>query len=122
MISGYYRNGYMSDVLMIFDWMVDEGVGVDYVIVVFMLFVCGYLKDFEMGRNVYKLVDEKWLGDKIEVKNVLVNMYLKCGCMDEVRFVFDRMECRDVIIWICMINEYIEDGDVKNVLELCRLM
>ncbi|CDY37866.1 BnaC04g31400D [Brassica napus] len=122
MISGYYRNGYMSDALMTFDRMVDEGVGADHATVVSMLPVCGHLKDLEIGRNVHKLVDEKRLGDKIEVKNALVNMYLKCGRMDEARFVFDRMERRDVITWTSMINGYTEDGDVKNALELCRLM
>ncbi|XP_013636757.1 PREDICTED: pentatricopeptide repeat-containing protein At5g39350 [Brassica oleracea var. oleracea] len=122
MISGYYRNGYMNDALMTFDRMVDEGVGADHATVVSMLPVCGHLKDLEMGRNVHKLVDEKRLGDKIEVKNALVNMYLKCGRMDEARFVFDRMERRDVITWTSMINGYTEDGDVKNALELCRLM
>ncbi|KAL0741925.1 hypothetical protein Bca4012_083438 [Brassica carinata] len=122
MISGYCRNGYMSDALMIFDRMVSEGVDADHATVVSMLPVCGHLKDLEMGRNVHKLVEEKRLGDKIEVKNALVNMYLKCGRMDEARFVFDRMERKDVITWTCMINGYTEDGDVKNALELCRLM
>ncbi|XP_019088697.1 PREDICTED: pentatricopeptide repeat-containing protein At5g39350-like [Camelina sativa] len=122
MISGYYRNGYMNDALMIFDWMVNEGVDPNHVTIVSMLPVCGHLKDLEMGRNVHKLVEEKRLGDKIEVKNALVNMYLKCNRMDEARFVFDRMEQRDVITWTCMINGYTEDGDVGNALELCRLM
>ncbi|KAG7548520.1 Pentatricopeptide repeat [Arabidopsis suecica] len=122
MISGYYRNGYMNDALMMFDWMVNEGVDPDHATIVSMLPVCGHLKGLEMGRNVHKLVEEKRLGDKIEVKNALVNMYLKCGRMDEARFVFDRMERRDVITWTCMINGYTEDGDVENALELCRLM
>ncbi|KFK33203.1 hypothetical protein AALP_AA6G344000 [Arabis alpina] len=122
MISGYYKNGYMNDALMMFDWMVDDGVEVDHATIVSILPVCGHLKDLEMGRNVHKLVDEKRLGDRIEVKNVLVNMYLKCGRMDEARFVFDRMERRDVIAWTSMINGYAEDGDVKSALELCRLM
>ncbi|CAA7055448.1 unnamed protein product [Microthlaspi erraticum] len=122
MISGYYRNGYMSDALMILDLMVNENVDLDHATVVSILPVCGHLKDLEMGRNVHKLVEEKRLGDKVEVKNALVNMYLKCGRMDEARFVFDRMERRDVITWTCMINGYTEDGDVKNALELCRLM
>ncbi|KAL1189612.1 Pentatricopeptide repeat-containing protein [Cardamine amara subsp. amara] len=122
MISGYCRNGYMNDALMMFDWMVNESVDLDHATVVSMLPVCGHLKDLEMGRNVHKLVEEKRLGDKIEVKNALVNMYLKCGRMDEARFVFDRIEHRDVITWTCMINGYIEGRDVKNALELCRLM
>ncbi|CAH2079848.1 unnamed protein product [Thlaspi arvense] len=122
MISGYCRNGYMNDALMIFDLMVTEVVDPDHATIVSLLPVCGHLKDLEMGRNVHKLVEEKRLGDKIEVKNALVNMYLKCGRMDEARFVFDRMERRDVITWTSMINGYTEDGDVKNALELCRMM
>ncbi|XP_010528389.1 PREDICTED: pentatricopeptide repeat-containing protein At5g39350-like [Tarenaya hassleriana] len=122
MISGYYRNGFMNDALMTFDRMVYGGVEPDRATVVSVLPVCGHLKDLEIGREVHKLAEEKGLADKLEVKNALVNMYMKCNRMDEARFVFDRMENRDVISWTSMINGYIEDGDLKNALDLCRLM
>ncbi|XP_010553976.1 PREDICTED: pentatricopeptide repeat-containing protein At5g39350 [Tarenaya hassleriana] len=122
MISGYCRNGFMNDALMIFDRLVYEGVEPDRATMVSLLPVCGHLKDLEIGREVHKLVEEKGLADKLEVKNALVDMYMKCDRMDEARFVFDRMEHRDVITWTSMINGYIGDGDLRNALDLCRLM
>ncbi|CAK9186036.1 unnamed protein product [Ilex paraguariensis] len=122
MISGYFRNDSAEEALMVFRKMLDDGVEADCATVVSVLPVCGFLNDLEIGKEVHAFVEEKDLGNKLSVRNALVDMYAKCGRMDEAREVFDEMDKRDVVTWTTMINGYILNGDVRRALELCPLM
>ncbi|KAJ6423595.1 hypothetical protein OIU84_024546 [Salix udensis] len=101
--------------------MVGSGVEIDGASVVSVLPACGFLKELEAGRRVHGLVEEKVLGKKI-VSNALVDMYAKCGGLDEARLVFDNMVERDVVSWTSMINGYILNGDMKSALSLFKIM
>ncbi|XP_050230417.1 pentatricopeptide repeat-containing protein At5g39350 [Mercurialis annua] len=122
MISGYYKIGCAKKSLIVFDEMVELGVEIDCASVVSVLPACGYLKELEVGRRVHVLVEEKGLGNKIAVRNALIDMYAKCGSLDEARVVFDGMDERDVISWTSLLNGYILSGDVRTALTLCRTM
>ncbi|XP_059670413.1 pentatricopeptide repeat-containing protein At5g39350 [Cornus florida] len=122
MISGYIKNGCADEALIIFNKMVDAGVEPDCATVVSVLPACGILKDLKFGREVHKLVEEKGLGFKIPARNALVDMYAKCGNMNNARSVFDKMKERDVVTWTALINGYILNGDVRSALVLCPLM
>lgn len=122
MISGYFKNGYAKEALVVFDWMVKSGVEPDCASVVSVLPACGYLKEIEMGRRIHEVVASGWLGKNIAAWNALVDMYVKCGSVNEARLVFDRMNERDVVTWTSMINGYTLNGDVRNALGLFQLM
>ncbi|KAA8530418.1 hypothetical protein F0562_005127 [Nyssa sinensis] len=122
MISAYFQNGCAKEALLIFNKMMNEGVEPDCVTIVSVLPACGYLKDLKCGREVHDLVEQKGLGSKISVRNALVDMYAKCGSMDEARLVFDKMDERDVVTWTTMINGYILNGDVRSALVFCPMM
>nr|UPT49776.1 pentatricopeptide repeat protein AaPPR1420 [Agave angustifolia] len=40
--------------------------------------------------------------------SALADMYAKCGCADNARYVFDRMADRDVVSWTAMIGRYFD--------------
>ncbi|XVF14366.1 hypothetical protein REPUB_Repub09cG0052700 [Reevesia pubescens] len=122
MISGYFKNGCAKEALGIFKKMVDDEVEMDRATVVSVLPVCSFLKELEVGRRVYELVKEKGWGEKIVVRNALVDMFAKCGSMEEARLVFDGMVERDVVTWTSLINVYILNGDVRAALRFCSLM
>ncbi|XP_071915245.1 pentatricopeptide repeat-containing protein At5g39350-like [Coffea arabica] len=122
MTSGYFRNDSAKEALMLFRKMVDSGVEADAATVVSVLPACGFLKDLELGREVHLLVEKKGLGKKVSVRNALVDMYVKCGKMDEARSVFDKIIEKDVVTWTTMIHGYSLNGDVRSALGLCQLM
>jgi pentatricopeptide repeat protein len=122
MINGYLRNGCAKEAVMVFSWMMEESMEPDCATMVLVLPACGYLKDLVSGRRVNALVEDKGLGKKIVVKNALVEMYTKCGSMDEARLVVDKTGERDVITWTTMISGYILNGDARSALALCQLM
>ncbi|KAL0450489.1 UNVERIFIED_CONTAM: Pentatricopeptide repeat-containing protein [Sesamum latifolium] len=122
MISGYFRNGSAKEALMVFRRMVNSEVEFDSATVLSVLPACGYLKDLEVGREVHLLIKDKSFWKRLAVQNALLDMYVKCGRMDEARGVFDGMVEKDVVTWTTVIHGYILYADVKGALELCRLM
>lgn len=122
MISGWFQNGRPEESLVVFNRMMDARVEPDSATVVSLLPCCGYLKELELGKMIHKLVEKNRLQERIEVRNALVDMYSRCGCMDEASLVFARTKERDVITWTSMINGYFINGDAKSALGLCLSM
>ena len=107
---------------MIYRRMEDAGVDADCATVLSVLPACGCLKDFEIGREVHSLVEQVGFWDNLSVRNAVVDMYVKCGRMDEARLVFEKMIDRDVVTWTTMIHGFISDGDLKNALWFSQRM
>lgn len=122
LISGYFRNGCANESLSIYKEMVNAGVEIDNATVVSVLPACAYLKELAVGTEVHSLVKEKGLEENLFVRNALVDMYVKCGRMDDARVIFDETSQRDVVTWTSMINGYIVNGDTKSAISLCPLM
>nr|AYM00547.1 pentatricopeptide repeat protein [Salvia miltiorrhiza] len=122
MISGSFRNGRAKEALMLFQRMVDGNVEVDSATVLSVLPACGSLKDLEQGREVHRLIIDSGIGERLAVQNALLDMYVKCGSMDEARRAFDLMVEKDVVTWTSVINGYALHADVDRALEMCRLM
>ncbi|XP_022980544.1 pentatricopeptide repeat-containing protein At5g39350 isoform X2 [Cucurbita maxima] len=122
MISGWFQNGQPEEALVVFNRMMYARVEPDSATMVSVLPTCGYLKELELGRKVHKLVENNHLHERIEVRNALIDMYSRCGCMDEASLVFSETKERDVITWTSMINGYIINGNPKSALALCPAM
>lgn len=56
------------------------------------------------------------------VGNCLVDMYVKCGMMDEVNMVFLNMRLKDVVFWNVMVVGYLEVGRFDDVVRLFEKM
>ncbi|KAJ8750220.1 hypothetical protein K2173_014135 [Erythroxylum novogranatense] len=122
MINGYFKNGCAQTALVFFNQMVDFGVEIDGATAVSVLPACASLKKLNVGRRVHAAVEKKVLGNNIVVRNALVDMYVKCGSMEEAKSVFDGIVEKDVVSWTSMINGYILSGDVRKALVLCKAM
>ncbi|RWR88460.1 pentatricopeptide repeat-containing-like protein [Cinnamomum micranthum f. kanehirae] len=56
------------------------------------------------------------------VDAALVDMYAKCGCVEDARLIFDKMLVRDLVCWTCMISRYVHNGYDGETLEFFDLM
>ncbi|KAF5780595.1 putative tetratricopeptide-like helical domain superfamily [Helianthus annuus] len=122
LISGYFKNGYPNESLMVFKKMVDEKAEIDNATVVSVLPACAYLKRLDVGKEVHDLVRNNGLDENLFVRNALVDMYVKCSQMDDARVIFDETSQRDVVTWTSMVNGYIVNNDTKSAISLCPLM
>ncbi|XP_024528531.1 pentatricopeptide repeat-containing protein At3g24000, mitochondrial-like [Selaginella moellendorffii] len=83
---------------------------------------CKNSRDIETGRRIHR--DALVTGDysNIFVRNVLSDMYCKCGSLPDARQVFESMEYRDVVSWNSIILGYAQAGDSSTALKLFSRM
>ncbi|KAF3778747.1 Pentatricopeptide repeat-containing protein [Nymphaea thermarum] len=118
MISGYFQNGHSEEALMMYDLMKDTAVDCDAVTFVGVLPACSQLKNLQKGKEIHELVDSLGLANVLSVKNCLIDMYAKCGCLKDARHIFDAMAKRDVVSWTALIDGYVQKGEIDNALSL----
>ncbi|PVH66755.1 hypothetical protein PAHAL_1G338300 [Panicum hallii] len=107
-IAGCVKNGRAERALEVFEKMVGGGVGIDCATVVSVLPACAQAKDLRTGRAVHRLAEGRGLGNYVAVKNALIDMYGKCGSLEDARRVFDEDKYgKDVVSWTAMIGAYV---------------
>lgn len=60
----------------------------DYVLLIFVIFVCGYERNLDIGRLLYCLVIKVGYGRYGLVCNLLMLIYAKCVVNEDVEVVF----------------------------------
>ncbi|EFJ32238.1 hypothetical protein SELMODRAFT_85415 [Selaginella moellendorffii] len=99
-----------------------RGIPPDRVMIKTLLTACTKLGALEEG----KLIQDRLAGTQLEldigVRNLTINMYVKCGCLDGAVQTFARMKRRDVVSWTVMIGAYSQDGKFSLSLQLFREM
>ncbi|XP_024545380.1 pentatricopeptide repeat-containing protein At4g18520, chloroplastic-like isoform X1 [Selaginella moellendorffii] len=65
----------------------------------------------ETGMTLHAMLAELGHSANIFVANTLVDMYAKCGSMDNARLVFDSMQRHSVVSWTAMVSGYMENHE-----------
>lgn len=112
MIDGYAQHGLPNECLLLFRKMLAEKVRPNEITVLAVLSSCGQLGALESGRWVHSYIENRKIGVGVEVRvgTALVDMYCKCGSLEDARKVFDRIGGRDVVAWNSMIMGYAIHG------------
>eukprot|EP00249_Psilotum_nudum_P012827 c24006_g16_i1 orf=3-1022(+) len=105
-ITAYGQNGNYKEALELFWQMQQEGLTLDIVTFVTILDTCGNLAALTEGKVIHALIVASGLESNDTVCNALINMYGKCGSLQDARTVFDKMPQRDVVLWATMIAAY----------------
>ncbi|XP_024519268.1 pentatricopeptide repeat-containing protein At3g57430, chloroplastic-like [Selaginella moellendorffii] len=120
LLLGYAENGRESFALELFSRMEDEGYDPDTVTFVAALKACASLADrsttklrlLEKGRSIHSRALRAFHGKELHIflSSTLVDMYAKCGSLDEACRVFKSMRHRSVVTWNCIITAYAQSG------------
>ncbi len=122
MILGHVQSGQGQKALELFQQMQQEGVQPNSVTIVGVLNACASIVGLEEGRCVHQQIVECGWDSDVFVANSLVDMYVKCGSIEDAWRVFNKMSSRDVITWTAMILGHVQSGQGKKGLELFRQM
>ncbi|XP_027099677.1 pentatricopeptide repeat-containing protein At2g22410, mitochondrial-like [Coffea arabica] len=110
LINGYVKSGKAHKALRIFREMETEGVKPDEVTMIGLVLSCGQLEDLVLGREFHQRIEEYGLNLTVPLGNALMDMYVKCGELDEAKALFDRMEKKTVVSWTTMVVGYAKMG------------
>ncbi|KAK2657570.1 hypothetical protein Ddye_010622 [Dipteronia dyeriana] len=123
MIDGYVQHGLPNEALVLFRRMLAARVKPDEITVVAVLSACGQIGALESGRWVHSYIESNiGIRFNVQVATALIDMYSKCGSLDNARLVFDMVNEKDVVAWNSMIVGYAIHGSSKDALQLFNEM
>ncbi|KAF3327171.1 pentatricopeptide repeat-containing protein [Carex littledalei] len=110
MIRAYSWQGPFEMAIELYYKMVNSGVKPNKFTFPFVLKACSGLADLEIGLEVHE--DAKLLGleSDLYVSTALIDMYMKCGCLEDAHLVFEKMCKRDIVVWNAMVAGYALHG------------
>eukprot|EP01018_Ginkgo_biloba_P030303 Gb_38441 [translate_table: standard] len=118
MIRGYATNGVSGEALSLYYQMQRAGVYPDNFTFPFVLKACANLSALEEGKEIHYHLRRNGLESDVFVGTALIDMYTKCGSIENARHVFDEMSQRNVVLWTAMIAGYVQNGHANEALAL----
>ncbi|KAL5562129.1 hypothetical protein UlMin_031876 [Ulmus minor] len=122
MIIAYSRRECPEEVVRLYHRMIAEGVRPDSSTFTVALKVCGSMLDLETGEEIWLKAREFGYEGDVFVVSSVINLYAKCGRIDEAAVVFDKMPRRDLVCWTSMIAGYVQSGRPVEAVEIFRRM
>ncbi|KAJ1260933.1 hypothetical protein BS78_10G269700 [Paspalum vaginatum] len=117
MITGYIHSGQLRDALLLFMQMRRHNLRADNFTVVSLLTACASLGALPQGRTLHASIEKRLVEEDVYLGTALLDMYMKCGRVDEAILVFRRMGERDIQTWSAMITGLAFNGMGKDALE-----
>ncbi|KAF0926871.1 hypothetical protein E2562_027727 [Oryza meyeriana var. granulata] len=119
MIDGYTQHGRPNEALRLFRWMLRSGVDPDEVTFVLALSAVAQLGTAESGKWLHSYVkNSRRVRLNVRVGTALIDMYCKCGSLEDAVSVFDSINDKDIVVWNAMINGYAMHGHSRKALEM----
>jgi len=123
MLNGFAANGRPNEVLTVFREMMDVDFAPDGLTMVSVLTACAEIGALALGRRVHMYLAKVGLVGNSHVGNALIDLYAKCGSVDDARKVFGEMGTgRTVVSWTSLIVGLAVNGFGKEALELFGVM
>uniref|UniRef100_A0A803MQ73 Pentatricopeptide repeat-containing protein n=1 Tax=Chenopodium quinoa TaxID=63459 RepID=A0A803MQ73_CHEQI len=70
------------------------------------------------GKGIHGYLIKVGFDDSVYVASSLVDMYGKCGVLEDAKKVFDEMSERNVVVWNSMIVGYVQNGMNEEAIQL----
>eukprot|EP01018_Ginkgo_biloba_P018552 Gb_27282 [translate_table: standard] len=118
MIAGYALNKHGIKALKLFAHMLGTGTKPSQSNFTCVLSTCTDLRALEYGKQVQTHIIKTGYMSNANVGSVLVNMYAKCGNIDEAGHFFNKMSERNVDFWNAMIVGYSHYGRIDKAQQL----
>ncbi|XP_065846889.1 pentatricopeptide repeat-containing protein At2g13600-like [Euphorbia lathyris] len=125
LIAGYIQNGESEEALVLFRMLKRESISPTHYTFGNILNACANLADLQLGRQAHtdllKQGYQSQHGD-VFVGNSLLDMYMKCGSVEEACQVFEKMVEKNIVSWNAMIVGYSQNGYGIEAIELFKEM
>ncbi|XP_024535656.1 pentatricopeptide repeat-containing protein At2g03380, mitochondrial [Selaginella moellendorffii] len=123
MISLYAQDGHSrEEALELFRCMHGEGLAPNKVTFLAILSAVSGARGLEEGRKIHTQVVESGYSGELSVGNALIDMYSKCGSLEDARKTFAGMDEKNVVSWTALIAAFVEHGGYDEALVLSKRM
>lgn len=122
MISGLVREGRFREALGLFNKFRIEGLEPNESILVSLLCASAHLGALEQGQWVHRYIERNAVPLSINLGTALINMYCKCGVVEEALGVFGMLRGRNVLLWTALISGLAINGMARRALNIYEEM
>lgn len=122
MITGYVQCGQGQDSLHIFHQMQQKTIEPNQMTFVSVLKACSSLVAMDQGEVIHALVVERGFEMDVYVSSTLIDLYAKCGSIEDALSIFDELPQPGVVTWTAMIAGYVQHGHGQEALMLFQQM
>ena len=120
-ISGYVSHGRPQEALELFRMMQKhESLNSNKFTLSSALAASAAIPCLRLGKEIHGYMIRTGLDSDEVVWSALLDLYGKCGSLDEARGIFDQMVDKDVVSWTTMIHRCFEDGRREEGFSLFR--
>lgn len=116
-ISGYAQTDQTEKAVKYFTLMQQEGVKPNEFTLASCLSGCSHTASLENGQQLHSMAIKGGQFTDVFVSCALVDMYAKCGCLEDAEAIFEGLVSRDTVLWNAMICGYSQHGQGKKALE-----
>ncbi|XP_059648408.1 putative pentatricopeptide repeat-containing protein At1g56570 [Cornus florida] len=117
LIAGYEKSNSIAS-LYIFSQMESEGFGPNCFTFTSVMAACANLTVLRCGQQVHGGIVRRGLEGNLALANALIDMYGKCGNIEDSHKIFGEMSCKNLVSWTSMMIGYGSHGYGKEALEL----
>ncbi|KAI5326290.1 hypothetical protein L3X38_035364 [Prunus dulcis] len=118
MISGYAQHDRFSETLALFQEMQLRGIRPDETTLVSVVSACTHLAALDLGQWIHAYIRKNGLKINVFLGTTLINMYMKCGCVENALEVFQGTAEKGVSTWNALILGLAMNGLVEKSLEM----
>eukprot|EP00257_Ricinus_communis_P024927 XP_025012341.1 pentatricopeptide repeat-containing protein At4g21065 [Ricinus communis] len=121
-IGCYVDCGRFKEALDMFSRMLKLHIEPDEATLVVILAACSALGELDIGRWIHSCISNTGLGRFVEINNSIIDMYAKCGALEEAYEAFNKMSQRNTVTWNTMILGLATHGHTNEALVLFSKM
>eukprot|EP00250_Pteridium_aquilinum_P017302 c23559_g1_i1 orf=795-3455(-) len=117
-IAGHAQHDRAQDALLLFRKMEQDGIEPNQVTYVCVLQACSSTAALETGKQVHSKISNSGLGLDVFVGSALIDMYSRCGCLQDALVIFDSLPANNVVTWNALIAGFTLHNDHKSALNV----
>ncbi|KAM1526665.1 hypothetical protein PS1_016363 [Malus domestica] len=118
LISGYSQHDRPQDALVLFPEMLRHGLEPNQFTLSSLLKASGAVSDDNHGRQLHTYCFKYGLDSNVYVGTALVDMYARCGHMDESQLGFDALDTKNEVSWNALIAGHARKAQGEHALRL----
>ncbi|XP_031492988.1 putative pentatricopeptide repeat-containing protein At3g47840 [Nymphaea colorata] len=122
MVAGYCQECHVGEAFQVLSCMRRAGCMANEFTLSCLLSLTACMAMLEQGKQIHAHIYSSGLNWDPMITSALINMYSKCGSMQDASQVFCKNKVKDIISWTAMIVGYAEHGYSKDAIDLFEQM
>lgn len=118
MIAGYTQNDLFSEALKLFEEMLIRGIQSDNIGFSSAISACAGIQALNQGRQIHAQSYVCGFSQDISIGNALVNLYARCGKIQEAYLAFEKNDAKDSISWNGLISGFAQSGYCEEAMKI----